>query len=170
MPEEAINQEDKIAHPEDEDIDNFQADPSYSDFQNELGNHRAVVQVDHYHPAVRVNLPWRCPRDVQGIIVVDAVTGQVVNNVIIIVLSKEQGNIAFEPVTGPGDYYVYYRVPYPTVPEANEKWANQHQITSLPSKNWQRLPQAKFVLLNRLANLMSSPLWSTLLRLSRYNN
>ena len=132
-----------MAHPE--DIDNFQADPPYSDFQNELGNHRAVVQVDHYQPAVRVNLPWRCPRDVPGVIVVDAVTGQVVNNIIVIALSRDQGNIAFEPVTGSGDYYVYYRAPYPTVPEANEKWANQHQISSLPNKNWQRLPQAKFV-------------------------
>ena len=81
MQEEKVDQGDKIMQPE--GIDNFQADLPYSGFPSELGNHRAVIQVDCYQPVVRVNLPWRCPRGVRGVTVVDAATGQVVNNVIV---------------------------------------------------------------------------------------
>ena len=107
-----------------EGIDNFQADLPYSGFPSELGNHRVVIQVDYYQPVVRVNLPWRCPRGVRGVTVVDAATGQVVNNVIVIALSRDQGNIAFEPITGLEDYYVYYLAPYPTVSKVNQQWVD----------------------------------------------
>ena len=143
MPEETIDKEDDVAQPE--DIHSFPVNLPSPDFPIELGNHRMVVQVNNYQPVVRVNLPWRCPRNVQGVTVIDAVTGKIINNIIIIALNKDQGDIAFEPVTGPGDYYIYYRAPYPTIPKADKKWVHQHQLSKLQDKNWKRLPRATFV-------------------------
>ena len=79
------------------------------------GNHRAVVHVvDSGAEAVRVHIPWR-RRDRQPetkrIIVVSAATGARVVNVVRVAVNREYGDLIFEPVAGPGDYYVYY-LPY----------------------------------------------------------
>jgi len=79
-----------------------------------LGNHRAVVSVAKAADAVRVNIPWR--RRAQdpapnGIVVIDAATGERVRNVAVRTATFEEGEIAFQPDTAPGDYYVYY-MPY----------------------------------------------------------
>jgi len=79
-----------------------------------LGNHRAVVPVAKAADAVRVNIPWR--RRAQdpaptGIVVIDAATGARVRNVAVRTATFEEGEIAFQPDTAPGDYYIYY-MPY----------------------------------------------------------
>lgn len=80
------------------------------------GNHRAVVKVTDAGKAnaVQVTLPWRRPDmrpETKKVVVVDATTGQEVKNVNLRSFSSEVGVIAFEPVTVPGQYYVYY-LPY----------------------------------------------------------
>ncbi len=76
-----------------------------------LGNHRAVVHVRKPALAVRIRLPWR-RRDLEpetkGVWVVDARTGSRVANVAVLTITREAGELAFEPVSGPGEYYVYY--------------------------------------------------------------
>jgi len=76
-----------------------------------FGNHRAVVRVDASAPAVVARLPWRRP-DVdpaaKGVWVVDARTDARVLNVSRGAITREAGTVAFEPTSGPGDYYVYY--------------------------------------------------------------
>jgi hypothetical protein len=76
-----------------------------------FGNHRAVVSVRAAAPAVWAHLPWRRPDlhpESKGVWVVDAKTGQRVMNVALGSINREFGDVAFEPVSGPGEYYVYY--------------------------------------------------------------
>jgi len=76
-----------------------------------FGNHRAVVSVTQPAPAVRASLPWRRPDqdpERKDIWVVDAATGRRVRNVVRGPINREAGEIAFEPTSGPGEYFVYY--------------------------------------------------------------
>jgi hypothetical protein len=79
-----------------------------------LGNHRAVVQYSGDAKLAKVVIPWR-RRDVdpqnKRIIIQDAQTKQKVLNVKTGMLTREAGEIYFEPVSGKGIYYVYY-LPY----------------------------------------------------------
>ncbi|MGZ3849206.1 MAG: glycoside hydrolase domain-containing protein [Flavisolibacter sp.] len=79
-----------------------------------LGNHRAVVQFEGEGPVARVVIQWRRrDRDPQNknIIVEDAATGKRIWNVWTGRISREEGDIFFEPLSGRGQYYVYY-LPY----------------------------------------------------------
>lgn len=76
-----------------------------------FGNHRAVVSVEAAAPAVWAHLPWRRPDlhpESKAVWVVDAKTGQRVINVARGSINRESGDIAFEPTSGPGEYFVYY--------------------------------------------------------------
>jgi hypothetical protein len=78
------------------------------------GNERAVVRVADSGAAVRVRIPWR-RRDehpeAKRVIVVAAATGARVANVAAVAVTREYGDLIFEPTAGPGEYYVYY-LPY----------------------------------------------------------
>jgi hypothetical protein len=77
------------------------------------GNHRAIVHVDAECPAVRVNIPWRrtdLNPETKDILVFDS-ANKAVTNVARIAVTREYGEIVFEPTAGEGDYYVYY-LPY----------------------------------------------------------
>jgi len=77
---------------------------------DELGNHRAVIRVEAAADAVWAHIPWR-RRDAnpekKGIILMDGRTGARVKNVFPADINREYGDIVFQPVSGPGDYYVY---------------------------------------------------------------
>ena len=76
-----------------------------------FGNHRAVVSVQAASPAVWAHLPWRRPDqhpEKKDVWVVDAKTGQRVMNVLCGPITREAGDLVFEPVSGPGEYYIYY--------------------------------------------------------------
>ena len=75
-----------------------------------LGNHRAVVQVFNNGSVARADLEWRRQDDAaaKAVIVVDAKTGNRILNVKTGDLSHEKGVVYFEPVSGPGIYYIYY--------------------------------------------------------------
>ncbi|MDE1192404.1 MAG: DUF6067 family protein [Arachidicoccus sp.] len=79
-----------------------------------LGNHRAIVQMKTKSDVAKVVIPWR-RRDEnpqqKGVIVVDAQTNQIIQNVLLKDISREEGTVYFEPVSGVGKYYVYY-MPY----------------------------------------------------------
>jgi len=79
-----------------------------------LGNHRAVVSFYGIGEVARVVIPWR-RRDAdpqkKRIIVQDATTGNSVSNCKAGKINNEEGEIFFEPVSGKGDYFIYY-MPY----------------------------------------------------------
>ncbi|MGM9760303.1 MAG: glycoside hydrolase domain-containing protein [Parabacteroides sp.] len=123
-----------------------------------LGNHRIVVAVDKPADAVLATLNWR-RRDLHpeqcGVIVVDATTGQRITNVVRLYADRERGEIAFQPQTVPGNYYIYYLKSvstgsryYPTVhyPDmeatATTDWLQKNRLTG---KKTPALPAARLV-------------------------
>jgi Family of unknown function (DUF6067) len=79
-----------------------------------LGNHRAVIHFSGSGNMARVIIPWRrrdhSPEN-KRIILQDAQTGKRILNATTGVITRESGELFFEPVSGAGDYYVYY-MPY----------------------------------------------------------
>ena len=84
-----------------------------------LGNVRARLRVSENGPAVWAHVPWRrrdAKPEAKDTILVDASTGQRVTNVIRINITRESGDLLFQPATVPGEYYLYY-LPYRTAGE-----------------------------------------------------
>lgn len=121
-----------------------------------LGNHRVVVVVDKPADAVLATVEWRRkdldPQN-KNLIVVDSASGKRVMNVCRFTIDREKGEIAFQPQTVPGTYYIYYlknvmlgRSSYPTVNyppfenTADENWLKANKLTG---KNPPQLPVAK---------------------------
>lgn len=118
-----------------------------------LGNHRAVVRVTEKSDGVLARIPWRRKDHnaaEKGLVIIDAGTGQQINNFYRKEINREAGEIVFEPKTIPGDYYIYYLPyktsggPYPVISYPKE--------TSLPETGWMEkmqksghLPEAKLV-------------------------
>ncbi|PZP42318.1 MAG: hypothetical protein DI598_17080, partial [Pseudopedobacter saltans] len=79
-----------------------------------LGNHRILVRVDKPSDVAKVIVPWR-RRDFHPeekmVFVVDAKTNKRIWNVLQENITREQGTISFQPISGVGDYYIYY-MPY----------------------------------------------------------
>ncbi len=79
-----------------------------------LGNHRVVLEVTQTARAVHVTVLWR-RRDrepnLKAVILVDGKTGKPVVNVRRGTLTPWIGELDFEPISGPGRYYLYY-LPY----------------------------------------------------------
>jgi hypothetical protein len=127
---------------------------------NELGNVRALVLAPKGGGTVRVRIPWRRrdsdPQN-KAVVIRDAQTGKMVENVAPITVTREYADIAFELASSPGRYEVYYS-PFsvkPTswayavtyrqaVPGADRAWLEQCGLTPalLESGRWKDLPQA----------------------------
>ena len=128
-----------------------------------LGNHRAVIRVVENADAVWVHIPWRRrdlnPED-KNIIIIHAASGQLVENVFRVHVSREYGDLIFQAQSESGDYFVYY-MPYqisgkrqfPTVtytePQqaADQDWLRQNALIHDRSANVKRgkYPEAKVI-------------------------
>ncbi len=86
------------------------------DWPEALGNQRARIRLEQQADAVWVHLPWRrrdaAPDRIETI-VIDAATNQRVENVLRVNIQRPSGDLLFQPVTVPGEYFVYY-LPYKT--------------------------------------------------------
>ncbi|MEO8201352.1 MAG: glycoside hydrolase domain-containing protein [Gemmatimonadota bacterium] len=130
--------------------------------RDSLGNQRAVVRVTRQAPAVRVMIPWRRrdslpeAKDIR----IFSSAGERVHNIVRLRIERASADLAFEPVAGAGDYYVYYlhytgtfRSPYPKITypppidSVNQGWleANQLDSTGVANHAWRRLPMARTV-------------------------
>lgn len=136
----------------------------------ELGNHRVVVKVNDRVPAVRVHIPWR-RRDTdpqtKAILVVDAATGEQIPNVVRIAVTREYGDLVFEPMSGPGTYYLYH-MPFTSAPNdyrwsstylaptdtADAAWlaVNTLQQEDISGGVWKSLPEAEVVEIQAVSN------------------
>ena len=85
-----------------------------------LGNHRAVLQFNGNGSVAKATIPWRRHDDpsYKRIIVQDAATGKKINNVSTGNISREKGELYFEPISGKGIYYAYY-MPYQSEGSSN---------------------------------------------------
>lgn len=78
-----------------------------------LGNQRAVIKVNKKTELATVAIGWR-NRNVnpeQLVYVVDSTTNKMVDGVDRHYMGPEKGIVSFDPVSGPGTYYMYY-LPY----------------------------------------------------------
>ncbi|MFA5814279.1 MAG: glycoside hydrolase domain-containing protein [Bacteroidales bacterium] len=75
-----------------------------------LGNHRAVIYVEKSSDAVKVVVPWRRLDNVddKNLILIDALTNLRVKNIYSTQKNNEFGEIVFQPISGEGNYYLYY--------------------------------------------------------------
>ena len=79
-----------------------------------LGNHRTAVHFNGPGTVAHVRIPWRLhtPNPAgHRIIVQDGKTGARISNASPVTLTRESGDILFQPVSGKGEYYIYY-LPY----------------------------------------------------------
>ncbi len=77
----------------------------------DLGSHRAVVDVRHASEGVLVRLPWRRrDREVEkkGVVVMHLDTGRRVSLVSYGAMGRELGEIYFRPEWGPGEYGIHF--------------------------------------------------------------
>ena len=76
-----------------------------------LGNHRVVLEVAAAADAVRARIHWRrrdTEPDKKNLVVYDAQSGARVVNVARVSITREVGEIVFQPTSGKGRYFVYY--------------------------------------------------------------
>jgi hypothetical protein len=127
------------------------------------GHHRAVVRVESPADAVRVHVPWRrrdATPEAREVVVVDAATGVRLANVARVSITRERGDLVFQPQTAPGEYHVYFlpfqmtgRTNYPTIeyPKpvdwADSDWKARNGLAheTLAAGAWRRLPEARVV-------------------------
>jgi hypothetical protein len=127
------------------------------------GHHRAVVRVESPADAVLAHIPWRRPDhepEAKEIIVIDAATSLRLPNVARASITREVGDLVFQPKTVPGDYYVYFlpfvmtgrsnypKVEYPKpVDRADREWLERNGLTpdAIAAGAWRSLPQARVV-------------------------
>ncbi len=107
---------------------------------DKLGTQRAAVTVTGEGKVAEVVIPWRCRKMTpdQQIIVVDAKTGQPVNNVKARDVSQVEGTVDFEPTSGKGTYYVYF-LPYELKKPVNYPNAVYKKMTNTASADWEQL-------------------------------
>ena len=121
-----------------------------------LGNHRAVLQIDNPTDAVAVDILWRRhdkrPKSKKFIIIDE--TGNEVKNIYRIEVNKEHCKLVFGPAVKPGKYYFYY-LPYAVQKEygfynkgylrkeqgPSEDWVNRNNLP----EGITNLPKAKLV-------------------------
>ena len=94
-----------------------------------LGNQRVVLRVDTAAPAVRVHIPWRRRDRHPEIrrIILRTSGGERVSNLLALEINREYGDLAFEPIAGSGEYYLYY------LPYQGSVRSNYPKITYLPA-------------------------------------
>lgn len=129
---------------------------SGSEPYSSLGNHRAVVNVNSWEQAVRVHIQWRRnDKDPQNkeVIIIDALTNEPVQNMIIRESNNVYVDVIFQPVDGSDTYYFYY-FPfqstgsyYPVVtytePENTTEKNWEEKYVTLSQSAYENLPEAK---------------------------
>jgi len=107
---------------------------------DKLGNQRAVVTVTGEGKMAEVVIPWRCRtiKPDQLIIVQDAKTNQQITNVKTKNVGPEEGTVDFEPVSGKGNYYIYF-LPYDLKQPVNYPNAIYRKEANIASAEWLKL-------------------------------
>jgi hypothetical protein len=125
------------------------------------GNHRAVVRVEARVDAIRVHIPWRrrdARPEAKSVILIDARTGNRIDNIVALAVNRESGDFVFQPASGPGDYFIYY-MPYRLAGSRNypnavylsaeatarPEWLARHGIPAGESAAADALPEARVV-------------------------
>ena len=85
-----------------------------AEWPEELGNHRALVEVKEDVAAVWVHISWRRhdpDPEKKNIIIIDSTSRERIDNCVVVNITPAFGDIIFQPHTVPGRYEIYY-MPY----------------------------------------------------------
>jgi len=80
-------------------------------WDEQLGNHRALIGIAQDSDAVSVHLPWRrhdANPASKAVIIRSAASGKTIDNVVVVEIGEEAGDLVFQPGDGPGMYCAYY--------------------------------------------------------------
>jgi len=144
------------------DLDKDMPLPEFRWDRYSFGNHRAVILVDEPSWAVRAQFNWRRrdpkPENVD-VILVSAATGEKITNAVRLHLDRFSGDILFEPISGPGEYYFYY-LPYQGDPDASYQKIEYRLREQTAATDWaekalkeaSRLPVARLFKLEAVAD------------------
>lgn len=94
--------------------DIFRYEVPQTSWNESFGNHRAVLQVDKSSPVTALDFTWRRPDkniDQTRLLIVNALTGDTVQNIKRLEINNEKCRILFGPVHDKGIYHFYY-LPY----------------------------------------------------------
>lgn len=103
-----------------------------------LGNHRALVRFDGSQKVVLATIEWRrrdYDVDKKNIIVEDVKTHKRILNVTRGQINREVGEVYFEPISGAGDYYIYY-MPYKASGRSNYPKNTYPNFVETADENW----------------------------------
>lgn len=111
-----------------------------------LGNHRVAVEFIGTGQYAKSTIPWRRrdlhPENIR-VIVQDGQTGKKIENIKTGTITREYGEVFFEPTSGKGIYYIYY-MPFKNTGSANypnsvyllpEKTASEEWLQGLEDSN-----------------------------------
>lgn len=136
-----------------QDIEYTNANNSWN--ADELGNHRAVVDVSGKTAAIKAVIKWR-RRDKnpqEKNIIVTTADGVIIKNVMRGEINREYGEISFEPINGAGKYYIYF-MPYKKSGSANYPKDFYPPFVETASREWLR--EAKVSPVSRTVNEIQS--------------
>ena len=129
------------------------------------GNHRILVEIESQEKIAAVEIPWRRPDrnpEKKGIFIRSSKSGQSVSNIFVKEITKECGSIAFEPVSGPGIYEIYFmkyegttRAPYPVISYCCQPGPEDQKWIDDAGKNWPRIPIGKVLVFESCDELHS---------------
>lgn len=120
--------------------------PVEKPWDRSLGSHRVILKVGELPAgpkAVAAHIEWRRPDkepEKKAVLVYDLKTGKQVTNVDVESVTNVEGRILFEPVSGPGEYAVYFLPAkieggafpvgkyLPPQKTADEKWHKEHGL------------------------------------------
>lgn len=105
-----------------------------------LGNHRAILQIDHPSEVVRLQLPWRRHDrnpEWKKFIIINSASGDTIPNIYRTQVNNESCEIAFGPITSAGEYHFYY---LPFVPQPGHGFYSKNYLKkeSVPDPAWVR--------------------------------
>ena len=106
--------------------------------EDTLGNYRVVIKVNNKRDAVLAHIPWRRSDKYPAskeFLIIDAKTNKQIDNKFLVYSNQEYGDIVFQPVTIPGEYYIYY-LPY--LHEGMAYWGDikYMTLTNCTDANW----------------------------------
>jgi Glycoside hydrolase 123, N-terminal domain len=132
-------------------MSNRQKDPGYSVpeslWPESFGNHRAVLEIPRATQVAILDILWRRhDQDPQKkrFIIVEASTGDTIENILRYSVTNERCRLAFGPVKRAGTYYFYY-LPY----EVQKEWGFYGKDYLKPEKS----PSGKWVNLNKAGDM-----------------
>jgi len=111
-----------------------------------FGNHRAVVEISKPADAITLQITWRLhdqQPDKKRFLIINAASGDTIQNVYRVSVNNQQCNIVFGPVTKTGRYYFYYmpfkpdpqpgyyRFSYLSPKDPGKAWVKHNQVSDV---------------------------------------